>query len=92
MSLLFLLPFGTGGVYTLRNQSKTPVEWKYPLSILTTSAIMHSFRAFSNVEEFSVKHVRQMPAALFAASVWQGSVFCLGHLFTKMTYPLVNDN
>ena len=92
MSLLFLLPFGTGSVYSLRNQSKTPVEWKYPLSILTTSAIMQSFRAYSKVEELSVKHVRQMPALFVAAAVWQGSFFCLGHLFTKMAYPLVKDD
>jgi hypothetical protein len=53
---------------------------------------MQTFRAYSKLEELSVKHVKQMPAAFVAAAVWQGSAFCLGHLFTKMAYPIIRDD
>jgi hypothetical protein len=91
MSFVLWLPFGVGTVYSLRKEVKKPLSWGLPVSALTTTTVMQTFRAYSKFEELSVKHVRQMPAAFVAASVWQGSAFCLGHLVTKMTYPLIKD-
>jgi hypothetical protein len=92
MSFLFWFPFGVGSVYSLRKESKKPLTWGLPLSALTTTSVIQTFRAYRNVEELSVKHVKQMPASFLAAAAWQGSFFCLGHLFTKMAYPLAKDD
>jgi hypothetical protein len=91
MSLLFLLPFGTGSIYSIRKETKKPLTWGLPISLLMTTSIIHSLKPYSNIEELSRKHVKQIPASFVAAAVWQGSYFCLGHLFTKMAYPLLKD-
>jgi hypothetical protein len=89
MSFVFWVPFGVGTVYSLRKEVKKPVPWGLPISALTTTTIMHTLRSYKDVDTLSVAHVKDMPKRFGAAAVWQGSIFCLGHLFTKMTYPLV---
>ena len=91
MSFLFLLPFGTGSIYSLRKETKKPLTLGLPISVLTTATILNTLHSYKHIEELSVKHVRQMPAGFLASAVWQGSFFCLGHLFTKMAYPLIKD-
>jgi hypothetical protein len=91
MSLLFLLPFGTGSIYSLRKERNKPVGWHLPASILTTTTFLHSFKAIPRENEFTVKYLKQMPGNIVAATIIQGSFFCLGHLFTKMAYPIIQD-
>jgi hypothetical protein len=91
MSLLFWLPFGTGSLYSIRKEMKNPVGWGLPISVLTTTSILHTFKAVANENEFSVKQLKQLPGNFVAATIFQGSIFCLGHLFTKMAYPVLKD-
>lgn len=52
---------------------------------------MQTFRSYKNLEELTVKDVKRFPLSFAAAAIWQGSFFCAGHLFTKMTYPILED-
>ena len=85
------MPFGVGSVYSIRKEMKMPLGWQLPVAFLTTTSILHTIKVAAKETEFSVKEVKQMPRNFVAATIAQGAVFCLGHLFTKMAYPVFQD-
>lgn len=91
MNFLFWTPFGIGSIYQLRKEIKKPLPWGLPVSALATTSFLHMWRGYKNTEEFTVKHVKDMPKMFTAAAICQGSFFCLGHLFMKMAYPVFED-
>ena len=91
MSLLLLFPFGVGSVYSIRKEMKNPTGWVLPTSFLTTTSILQAFKVAAKENDFSVKELKQMPRNFVAAAIFQGSIFCLGHLFTKMAYPVFQE-
>jgi hypothetical protein len=92
MSVLFWAPFGVGTVYSLRKELKKPVAWGLPVSALTTTTVLHTLTFYKNIETIPVGHMKSIPKTFAAAAIVQGSIFCLGHLITKMAYPVFQDD
>ena len=68
---------------------KNPPPWGLPISILTTTTVMHMLRGVP--KEVTLNDVKKVPGNFVVAGIMQGSIFCLGHLFIKMAYPVFND-
>ena len=88
MSLLFFLPFGVGSVYSIRKEMKKPLPWGLPISFLTTTSTIGVFHSLHEELPLTSVSVRKMPAIFLGNAVANGAFFCLGHLFTKMAYPV----
>jgi hypothetical protein len=91
MSILFWVPFGVGTVYSLRKELNKPTPWGLPVSALTTATVIHTLTFYKNIETIPVGHMKSIPKTFVAAAILQGSFFCLGHLFTKMAYPVFKE-
>ena len=89
MSLLFWLPFVTGSISTVRKEMNKPISYGVPLSILSTTTVLSVLKAFP--KEVTVSDIRKLPGTTVAAMIFQGGFFCVGHLLTKMAYPVFQD-
>lgn len=89
MSRIFLLAFGAGSVYSLRKESKKPLGWGLPTAFMGTVSVLNTFRVIGNKEGIVHPHdIKQIPKIFIGSVIGTGTIFCLGHLFTKMAYPV----
>jgi hypothetical protein len=92
MSLLFALPFSTGSVYSMRKEMKKPLTWGLPTSFLATTSVLGMFRLLAQEEmPLTVPSVKKIPGMFLGSVIANGTFFCLGHLFTKMAYPVFKE-
>lgn len=89
MKPLFFVPFATGSIYSFRKERKLPPSWGYPASILTTTSVLALFQHLASEPYFDGKSVKKMPGTFAGIYIVHGAFFCLGHLMTKMAYPLL---
>lgn len=66
-----------------------PISYGVPLSILSTTTVLSVVKTFPN--EVKVSDIRKLPGTTVAAMIFQGGFFCVGHLLTKMAYPVFQD-
>jgi hypothetical protein len=90
MSLLFWVPFGVGSVSSLRKEMNKPVGYGLPLSILSTTTLLSVVKALP--KEVTVSDIKKLPGMTVAGMMFQGGFFCVGHLLTKMAYPVFHDD
>lgn len=93
MSVLFWLPFGAGSIYSLRKELKNPLPWGLPTAFMGTVSAISTIRLLADKEGIiHPQDIRNFPKTFVAATVGTGTLFCLGHLFTKMAYPVFQDD
>lgn len=92
MTPIFWLPFTAGSVYSLRKELKKPLEWKLPTAFMTTVTTIATLRLLGDKEGYiSANNIRTFPRTFLGAAIGTGTVFCFGHLLTKMAYPIFTD-
>jgi hypothetical protein len=92
MSRIFWLSFGMGSIYSLRKEQKKPLSWGLPTAFMGTVAVLATFKLLG--DEKGIVHpqdLRNLPKTFVGASIGTGTMFCLGHLLTKMAYPVFHD-
>ena len=93
MSLVFWLSFGAGSVYSLRKELNKPLGFGLPTAYMTSVTLLSSLRALGDKEGIiHPEELRRFPKTLVASVIATGTFFCLGHLFTKMAYPVFTDD
>jgi hypothetical protein len=92
MSLLFFLPFGVGSLYSIRKEMKQPLGWGLPASFLTTTSTIGMFKSLHEEIPMTSTSVKKIPGMFLGSVIVNGAFFCLGHLFTKMAYPVFQQS
>lgn len=92
MKPLFWLPFTAGSIYSLRKEMKKPLGWQLPTAFMTTVTSVATLRLLGDKEGYiSAESIRTLPRTFAGAAIGTGTVFCFGHLLTKMAYPILHD-
>ena len=93
MSLVFWLSFGAGSVYSLRKELNKPLGFGLPLAYMTSVIFLGALRSLGDKEGIvHPEELRRFPKTLGASGIATGTFFCLGHLITKMAYPVFTDD
>lgn len=71
---------------------KKPIPWGLPISFLATTSTIGVFRSLHEDMPLTAVSVRKMPGMFLGSVIANGAFFCLGHLFTKMAYPVFSDD
>ena len=67
------------------------MEYGLPLSILSTTTFLTVLKTLPQEVPVTVSDVKKLPGTTVASMIFQGGFFCLGHLFTKMAYPVFKE-
>ena len=97
MSILSFLSFGLGGIHSLRREVKDPVlSGEFHMFMIVASLASTGKNIVGDIIKIPINqkiNIYTLPERILinfcSRYVFYGTAYCLGHLTTKMAYPVI---